>query len=35
MSTDIENIELQYLSHDDYGQLKEAMIETYHTMPDS
>ncbi len=35
MSTDIENIELQYLSHDDYGQLKEAMIETYHSMPDS
>ena len=35
MGTEIENIELHYLSHDDYDQLKEAMIETYHTMPDS
>src|SRR5690606_1717263 len=31
---DIQNIELRYLSFDDYQQLKEAMIEAYPTMPD-
>ena len=32
---DIENIELAYLSLDDYQELKEAMIESYTTMPDA
>lgn len=32
---DIENIELVYLSIDDYDDLKEAMIEAYTAMPDS
>lgn len=32
---DIENIELTYLSLDDYQELKEAMIESYSSMPDS
>jgi len=32
---DIENIELLYLSLTDYEQLKEAMIQSYQTMPDS
>lgn len=32
---DIENIELKYLSFDDYQELKDAMIEAYPTMPDS
>lgn len=32
---DIENIELNYLSLDDYQELKEAMIEAYSSMPDS
>ncbi len=31
----IENIELQYLSVDDYKELKELMIETYSNMADS
>jgi predicted amidohydrolase/GNAT superfamily N-acetyltransferase len=31
----IENIELTFLSLDDYQELKEAMIESYSTMPDS
>ncbi len=31
---EIHNIELLYLSFDDYQQLKEAMIEAYPTMPD-
>jgi hypothetical protein len=30
---DIENIELVFLSMDDYGDLKEAMIEAYSNMP--
>ena len=30
---EIENIELSYLSFDDYQELKEAMIESYTTMP--
>ncbi|WP_066224390.1 carbon-nitrogen hydrolase family protein [Formosa haliotis] len=32
---DIENIELAYLSLDDYQELKAAMIESYASMPDS
>lgn len=32
---DIENIELKYLSLDDYQELKEAMIASYTTMPDA
>lgn len=32
---EIENIELQYLTFDDYQELKEAMIESYSTMPNS
>ncbi|WP_159021601.1 carbon-nitrogen hydrolase family protein [Formosa sp. L2A11] len=32
---DIENIELAYLSLDDYQELKAAMIESYSSMPDS
>jgi len=32
---DIENIELVYLSLDDYQELKSAMIESYTTMPDA
>lgn len=32
---EIENIELTYLSLDDYQELKEAMIESYTTMPNS
>ena len=35
MSTEIENVELQYLSFDDYQELKAAMIEAYPTMPDA
>lgn len=35
MTNNIENIELQYLTLDDYKQLKEAMIEAYASMPDS
>jgi predicted amidohydrolase/GNAT superfamily N-acetyltransferase len=31
----IENIELKYLEFSDYKDLKEAMIETYHSMPDT
>ncbi len=31
----IENIELKYLELSDYQDLKEAMIETYHSMPDT
>jgi predicted amidohydrolase len=33
MKRDIENIELSFLSFDDYQELKEAMIESYTTMP--
>ena len=32
---DIENIELAYLSLDDYQELKKAMIASYTTMPDA
>ena len=32
---EIENIELKYLSFDDYQELKEAMIEAYTSMPNS
>jgi predicted amidohydrolase/GNAT superfamily N-acetyltransferase len=32
---EIENIELMYLSFDDYQELKELMIEAYTNMPDS
>ncbi|PKP33524.1 MAG: carbon-nitrogen hydrolase [Bacteroidetes bacterium HGW-Bacteroidetes-16] len=32
---DIENIELTFLNLDDYQELKEAMIESYTTMPDA
>ncbi len=32
---EIENIELSYLSLDDYQELKEAMIESYSTMPNA
>lgn len=32
---DIENVELTYLSLDDYQELKAAMIESYSSMPDS
>lgn len=32
---DIENIELKYLSLDDYQELKEAMIASYSTMPEA
>ncbi len=35
MINTIENIELQYLTIDDYHQLKEAMIEVYSSMPNS
>ncbi|MDO8896160.1 MAG: GNAT family N-acetyltransferase, partial [Bacteroidales bacterium] len=33
--SDIENIELSFLSLDDYQELKKAMIESYANMPDS
>ena len=32
---DIENIELTYLSMDDYQELKEAMISAYTSMPNA
>ena len=32
---EIENIELTFLTKDDYEELKEAMIEAYSSMPDS
>jgi predicted amidohydrolase/ribosomal protein S18 acetylase RimI-like enzyme len=35
MIQNIENIELHYLTLNDYKQLKEAMIEAYESMPDS
>jgi predicted amidohydrolase len=35
MIQNIENIELQFLTLNDYKQLKEAMIEAYASMPDS
>ncbi len=35
MIEDIENIELQYLTLDDYKALKQVMIEAYPNMPDS
>lgn len=35
MDQDIQNIELTYLGLRDYHELKEAMISTYDTMPDS
>jgi predicted amidohydrolase/GNAT superfamily N-acetyltransferase len=31
---DIENVELSYLSIDDYAELKQAMIDSYSNMPD-
>lgn len=34
-SKKIENIELAFLGHDDYQELKTAMIESYTTMPDA
>ena len=33
MITDIENIELKYLTTEDYQELKEAMIKAYPSMP--
>jgi len=35
MSTEIENIELQFLTASDYQELKAAMIEAYSSMPNS
>jgi len=35
MIEEIENIELKYLTINDYQELKSAMIESYSTMPDS
>lgn len=35
MTNEIENIELAFLSLDDYQELKEAMIESYTNMPNS
>ena len=35
MIKNIENIELDFLTLDDYHELKEAMIEAYASMPDS
>ncbi len=35
MRTKIENVELEYLSLDDYEELKEAMIASYTSMPDA
>ncbi|WP_367388378.1 bifunctional GNAT family N-acetyltransferase/carbon-nitrogen hydrolase family protein [Lewinella sp. LCG006] len=35
MSTEIENIELQFLNLDDYQELKEAMIEAYSSLENS
>lgn len=35
MKKEIENVELTYLSLDDYQELKAAMIESYTNMPDS
>jgi len=35
MLQNIENIELKFLTLDDYKALKSAMIEAYATMPDS
>ena len=35
MIQNIENIELQFLTLDDYKALKKAMIEAYANMPDS
>ena len=35
MKENIENIELRYLTLDDYKDLKEVMIEAYSTMPNS
>ena len=35
MIENIENIELQFLTIDDYKELKETMIEAYSSMPDS
>jgi predicted amidohydrolase len=35
MTQNIENIELHFLTLNDYKQLKEAMIEAYSSMPDS
>jgi len=32
---EIENIELTFLSIDDYQELKKAMIESYTTMPNA
>ena len=32
---DIENIELKYLTLNDYQELKDAMIEAYSNMPNS
>ena len=35
MIQNIENIELDFLTLDDYHELKEAMIEAYASMPNS
>jgi hypothetical protein len=35
MIQNIENIELQFLTINDYQELRSAMIEAYSTMPDS
>jgi len=35
MISDIENIELKFLTLDDYQDLRLAMIDSYTTMPDS
>ena len=34
MLENIENIELQFLTIDDYKELKAAMVQAYPTMPD-
>lgn len=35
MKQEIQNVELSYLSFDDYEDLKQVMIEAYHTMPNA
>jgi len=35
MKPEIQNVELSYLSFDDYEDLKKVMIEAYHTMPNA
>ncbi len=35
MQPDIQNIELTYLTKEDYPEFKEAMIDSYPAMPNS